>query len=340
MFKDNIAWCDVDSDEEFSIPFLPPLPSVEILCFPGTGVGKEEQPTCVTLSETSEPSYSASGTSRNALNRESVQKTSDRFRGHSEQAASSSKSRQRATSHGCSNAKSPENCKKKRVPKYVCFIGKFPKLTTIDDLKTFVKSNGINFMEIRVGPRKKRNAHTFGYVDLPTKRDYNKLISLNGSYYKRCKIRIDRATRKEPSLQHDAIYNDSRKTQKGKRDPTAESGTCREERRYKPTVEKTHSCHVLGKKTLLNPLRPRLDRGVGCNKATARSQRWKRIMYDQKRARKKEKYIRSPRFSGAAMDTINSNKCRRTIRSGGTSKGLGALNKCGRVGQLPQHACC
>jgi len=337
MFKDNIAWYDVDSDEEFSIPFLPPLPSVEILCLPGTDVGKEEQSSSVTLSETSEPSSSAPGSSRNVEER--VQDTSERFQDHFKQVASNLKNKKNATNRGCFNAKSPENFVKKRVPKYVCFIGKFPKLTTIDDLKSFVKSNGINFTEIRVGPKKKRNAHTFGYVDLPTKRDYDKLIALNGSFYRRCKIRIDRATRKEPSQQHDAINSNSRKTQKGKGDPTAESGTSRQDCHYKPILDKALSCRGERKKTHLNSLQPRLNRGVGCNKVTARSQRWKRIMYDQKQARKKDqKYIRSPRFSGAAMNTNNSRKWRRTISGGKTFTGLRAPKKCGRVGQLSQHA--
>jgi len=334
MFKDNIAWYDVDSDEEFSIPFLPPLPSVEILCLPGTDVGKEEQSSSLTLSETSEPSSSAPGSNRNAIDEERGQDTSDRFQAPFKPAASNLKNKKNTSYRGCFKAKSPENFVKKRVPKYVCFIGKFPKLTTIDDLKSFVKSNDINFTEIRVGPKKKRNAHTFGYVDLPTKKDYDKLIALNGSFYRRCKIRIDRATRKEPSQHHDAINSNSRKTQKGKGDPTAESCKSRQDCHYKPTLDKALSCSGDGKKTLLNPLQPRLNRGVGCNKVTARSQRWKRIMYDQKQARNNQKYIRRPRFSGAAMNTTNSRKWRRTISGGKTSTGLREPKKCGRVGQL------
>jgi len=338
MFKDNIAWYDVDSDEEFSIPFLPPLPAVEILCFPGTSVEKEKQFSTVTLSETSELSSSAPGSSQNAV--ECVQDASDRFRIQFDQVASSLKSRKTATNSRCFNAKFSEHSKNKTVPKYVCFIGKFPKLTTIDDFKSFVKSNGINFTEIRVGPKKNKNATTFGYVDLPTKRDYNKLLALDGSFYKRRKIRIDRATRKEPSQQHDAIYQATRKTHKGRGDQTAEFGSSRQKSYYTTTLEKGHSSPIDGKKTRLNPLKPRLKhKGVGCNKVTARSQRWKRIMYDQKRGCKNnQKYTRSPKFSGAAMNTINSSRSRHTTRSGGASNDFSGSNKSGRVGQLPQHA--
>ena len=68
-----------------------------------------------------------------------------------------------------------------KVPEYVCFVGKFPKTATLSDIQNFVKSNGINFTGVRVGPKKKPNANVFGYVDLPTKEDYDKLLALNRS---------------------------------------------------------------------------------------------------------------------------------------------------------------
>jgi len=65
MLDNNIDWCDVDSDEEYCIPLLPPLPLVD-LCFP-LGDKEKEEPkmTCSsgTLSETSEPSSSTADTS-------------------------------------------------------------------------------------------------------------------------------------------------------------------------------------------------------------------------------------------------------------------------------------
>jgi len=86
-----------------------------------------------------------------------------------------------------------------KVPEYVCFIGKFPKNATRDDIQNFVKSKGINFTGVRVGPKKKPNANVFGYVDLPTKEDYEKLLALNRSLYRGRRIRIDHATPKIPS---------------------------------------------------------------------------------------------------------------------------------------------
>jgi len=87
----------------------------------------------------------------------------------------------------------------RKVPEYVCFIGKFPKNATRDDIQNFVKSKGIKFTGVRVGPKKKPNANVFGYVDLPTKEDYDKLLALNRSLYRGRRIRIDHATPKIPS---------------------------------------------------------------------------------------------------------------------------------------------
>lgn len=78
---------------------------------------------------------------------------------------------------------------------YVCFVGKFPNQSTIADLRSFVESKGISFTDIRLGPKKKPNVNAFGYVDLPTKRDYDMLLSLDGTFYKGRAIRVDHATR-------------------------------------------------------------------------------------------------------------------------------------------------
>merc|ERR1719233_1049809 len=82
---------------------------------------------------------------------------------------------------------------------YVCFVGKFPTQSTVADLRAFVKSKGISFTGIRMGPKKKPNVNAFGYVDLPTRKDYDMLLSLDGTLYRGRAIRVDHATRKEPS---------------------------------------------------------------------------------------------------------------------------------------------
>jgi len=50
-----------------------------------------------------------------------------------------------------------------------------------------------------MGPKKKPNANAFGYVDLPTRNDYEKLLALDGTQYKGRSIRVDHATPKETS---------------------------------------------------------------------------------------------------------------------------------------------
>jgi len=58
-----------------------------------------------------------------------------------------------------------------------------------------VESKGISYTDIRLGPKKKPNVNSFGYVDLPTRKDYDMLLSLDGTYYKGRAIRVDHATR-------------------------------------------------------------------------------------------------------------------------------------------------
>jgi hypothetical protein len=97
------------------------------------------------------------------------------------------------------SSKREGNVTSPKIPEYVCFIGKFPKAATLADIQNFVKSKGINYTAVRVGPKKKPNANVFGYVDLPTKEDYDKLLALNRSSYRGRRIRVDHATPKIPS---------------------------------------------------------------------------------------------------------------------------------------------
>jgi len=153
---DTRDWCDVDSDEDFCIPELPPLPEL------------------VPLELVTEAS---------PLHTKTEQTT--------EIVTPTNPQRFRVDWHKIRHPK-PKTVKSKD---YVCFVGKFPNKTTIADLRSFVESKGISYTDIRLGPKKKPNVNSFGYVDLPTKKDYDMLLSQDGTYYKGRAIRVDHATR-------------------------------------------------------------------------------------------------------------------------------------------------
>jgi len=154
---DTRDWCDVDSNEEFCIPDLPPLPVLNWqIPEDGTAIEKVER-------------------DQGILSR--IHENPQRFR-FDFRKEGSLKSRS-------------------EIADYVCFVGKFPNRTSIADLENFVRSNGVHFTDVRIGPKKNPNANTFGYVDLPTKHDYEKLLSLDGIEYRGRSIRVDHATRKD-----------------------------------------------------------------------------------------------------------------------------------------------
>jgi len=153
---DTRDWCDVDSDEDFCIPELPPLPELVQLEL------DTEAPQLITKTQHTTKIV----TPANPM----------RFR---------------ADWHKNRRPK-PKSVKSRD---YVCFVGKFPSQSTIADLRGFVESKGISFTDIRLGPKKKPNVNAFGYVDLPTKKDYDMLLSLDGTFYKGRAIRVDHATR-------------------------------------------------------------------------------------------------------------------------------------------------
>jgi len=157
---DTRDWCDVDSDEDFCIPELPPLPEM-VQCQINT-----ETPALETKSEESLRIVTPANPQR--------------FR------------------YDFTKECSPKT-KSVKCSDYVCFVGKFPNQTSLTDLRSFVISKGISFTGIRMGPKKKPNVNAFGYVDLPTRKDYDMLLSLDGTLYRGRAIRVDHATRKEPS---------------------------------------------------------------------------------------------------------------------------------------------
>jgi len=155
---DTRDWCDVDSDEDFCIPELPPLPEMVQYQI------RTETTSSVTKTEPSSRSVTPANPQRFHFNftKECSPKT-----------------------------------KKAKSTGYVCFVGKFPNQTSIADLRNFVKSKGISFTGIRMGPKKKPNVNAFGYVDLPTRKDYEMLLSMDGTFYRGRAIRVDHATRKK-----------------------------------------------------------------------------------------------------------------------------------------------
>jgi len=307
MLDNNIDWCDVDSDEEYSIPLLPPLPLVD-LCFPlGDKEKDETKMTCSsgTLSETSEPSSSTAGSCRNSAEEVSGQKASDRLWSQNDRVKIHLKSKKTAQ-YDCVVEKFPKRngLKNKKTPKWVCFIGKFPKLTTIDDMISFVKSTGINFTEIRMGPKRNPKKTTFGYVDLPTKRDYDKLLTLDGSLYKGRRIRVDRANPKKSA--HQTVFH-ARKTQivtNVKQTDGLGLGRQRCQQKARQRLHDVHSNPVIGEKTQVpRTVCPEVKR-AGCNKVTARSRRWKRFMYNQKRGQRyKHMYVKTSKDSGVFVNS-------------------------------------
>jgi len=162
---------------------------------------------------------------------------------------------------------------------FVCFIGKFPNQTNIADLRSFVKSKGITFTDVRIGPKKKANATTFGYVDLPTKQDYEKLLAFDGTMYRGRAIRVDHATRKETSTK---ISPKKFKQQRDLYTPTS---------RMAP--RQTKSCNRRGhflKKADVHP-----------KKTGVRSQRFKALCSQKTGTRSKQKYRKEAKCSAPLL---------------------------------------
>jgi len=305
MLDNNIDWCDIDSDKEYCIPHLPPLPHVELKCFPNVNLEKNQPETACstgTVSETSEPrSSSAAGSRQNSTNEVCGLKSSGRVRSLIDRVKSNIESK-KASQYSCAEGKFPKSTvfKNKKTPGWVCFIGKFPKLTTIDDMISFLKTNEISFIEIRLGRKKKPSDTTFGHADLPTKNDYDKLLALDGSLYKGRRIRIDHASRQTG-------FPANRKTwMTGKRKHTAGFRSTRQSHQLEDRVKLKNiksNPNVQMKSQISRKPCPELRR-AGSSKVTARSQRWKAVMHNQNRGlRYKHMYVKTYKVSGALMSS-------------------------------------
>jgi len=235
---DTRDWCDVDSDEDFCIPELPPLPLMKL-----------EVPLRDTVTKN-----------------EHCQKTPS--------VVSKNHKRSRFDFYKESNPKS-----KSEKADYVCFIGKFPSQTNIVDLENFVKSKGINFTDVRIGPKKRPKANTFGYVDLPTKNDYEKLLAFDGTVYLGVTIRVDHATRRETSTK--SPRPKKFKEQRDVYTPTS---------RISPRRTKSYRRNVGWKKA-----------DVQTKKTNARFQRFKPLRSQKTGTRSKQKYRRDSKCSAPLL---------------------------------------
>jgi len=178
MFGD-MNWCDVNSDDELGlegIPELPPLmPLLDVASAPVTPEKSGAQEEDGSTTSTGGSAVEDNDTSRLDEIRNAPVKSSSRFRFEKDDDVSPGRS-------------SPSNAPK------VCFIGNFPPTATLEDFREFIDLKGINVTEIRVGPRKKQNSNGFGYVDLASDEDFEKLLADDGCTYLGRKIRIDTAT--------------------------------------------------------------------------------------------------------------------------------------------------
>jgi len=334
MLDNNIDWCDIESDEEYLIPHLPPLPLVELKCFSKASIEKKQPETAsssVTVSETSEPgSSSAGGSRRNFTDEVNGYKPSDQVRSLNNSVQSNLKCK-KEPQYFCAVGKFPKSTvlNNKKTAGWVCFIGKFPKLTTIDDMISFLKTNEISFIEIRLGRKRNPNDTTYGHADLPTKIDYEKLLALDGSLYKGRRIRIDHARRWEPPVNQRGLRANRKRWMTRKRKQTAgfHSIMHGDEPEDHAKLKNLKSDPVVEIKSQI-PRKPCSElKRAGSKKVTARSRRWKAIMYNQNRdLRYKHMYVKTYKVSGTFMSS-RSRRLRpeRTYEVGNHRKGSSVI---------------
>jgi len=191
-----------------------------------------------------------------------------------------------------------------------------------------------------VGPKKKPNTNVFGYVDLPTKEDYDKLLALNRSLYRGRRIRIDHATPKIPSPHRRMVH-----TRRG--NPRVDFDSAEENKPIPPydrqlvmKLVKLHAALIAKTEVQLNPLTdtkqfvreatdhaqkfevtptptPKKKQGrFGSNKQTARSKRYALARSQNRGLRKEQNYRLSSKNTRASLNTAQDS-------SGQFSKGRG-----------------
>jgi len=202
----KLDWYDVDSDDDTPIPELPPLPLIKSASLPllssVDGMHScDSTRTCT--DDASEHSTSAAGSQRQESpfpSRRELpdQENQDTYNINDDNLPHLVENKLHMSNRFCFDDAAVLRKQQKRAigDPIVCFIGNFPPNTSMQDLKDFVKSKGVIFTEIRLGPKKRPNSNGFGYVDLVTEEDQEKLLLHDGTEFRGRKIRIDQATKK------------------------------------------------------------------------------------------------------------------------------------------------
>jgi len=200
MFKQD--WYDVDSDDDTPIPELPPLPFVKsesLPIFSRADATHSCDSTRTCTDDVSEHSTSAAGSQRQESPFPSRRELPDQENHtYDDNLPQMVENKLHLSNRFCFDDAAVMRKQQKRAlgDPIVCFIGNFPPNTSLQDLKDFVKSKGIVFTEIRLGPKKRPNSNGFGYVDLVSEEDQEKLLLHDGTEFRGRKIRIDQATKK------------------------------------------------------------------------------------------------------------------------------------------------
>merc|ERR1719317_1466216 len=127
-----------------------------------------------------------------------------------------------------------------------------------------------------MGPKKKFNANVFGYVDLLTKKDYELLLSFDGTEYRGRAIRVDHATRKK-------TFSKSSRSKKAK---------TREKDSSLSSTMKLHNSKSYNRQ-------PRLKKvDVHTKKTSCRFQRFKPLRSRKTGTRKRQTYKKEQKSSG------------------------------------------
>lgn len=160
------SWCDIDDDLGLDgIPELPPLDF--------------------------EPAFSAPVSPEKSATRESEDTSTA---GSALDPDDKDESSPKETARSFASSRWARDFKSSPSQPKVCFIGNFPPSSGVEDFRQFVNLKGVSVTEIRLGPRKKTNSISFGYVDLESEADFHKLLAEDGTLYQGRKIRIDQAT--------------------------------------------------------------------------------------------------------------------------------------------------
>jgi len=78
-----------------------------------------------------------------------------------------------------------------RTESFVCCIGQLPKRINLPNFRFFLDFNGIKFTTVELAPKNDTDEDSFGWVDAASKKDYEKVLALNGSQYRGRSIKVN-----------------------------------------------------------------------------------------------------------------------------------------------------